>query len=151
MDSQYYTVKHHLKKQTHLRDRRVKFIMDKGADQTGIQTKVNDFLLQNPTIIVHDIVFTATPTNPRGNQWQIWSVMIDYEVDEAEERNNGRQVEFLMDKGFDQTGIEQKVNDFLGNHQDIIVHDIEFAATPTNLPGSQWQIWSVMIDYEVKA
>lgn len=61
--------------------RKVEFLMDKGVDQTGIQKKVNEFLANHPNIKIHDIKFTATPTNPDRNTWQIWSVMIDYEVE----------------------------------------------------------------------
>lgn len=60
--------------------RKVEFLMDKGVDQTGIQKKVNDFLANNPSVKIHDIKFTANPTSPDRNTWQIWSVMIDYEV-----------------------------------------------------------------------
>lgn len=62
--------------------RKVEFIMDRGCDQTGIQKKVNEFLANHPGITVHDIKFTASPCNPDRNAWQIWSVMIDYDVEE---------------------------------------------------------------------
>lgn len=49
--------------------RKVEFLMDKGVDQTGIQKKVNEFLTNHPNIKIHDIKFTATPTNPDRNTW----------------------------------------------------------------------------------
>ena len=61
-----------------------------------------------------------------------------------------RKVEFIMDRGCDQTGIQKKVNEFLGNHSEITVHDIKFTASPCNPDRNAWQIWSVMIDYDIK-
>ena len=61
-----------------------------------------------------------------------------------------RKVEFIMDRGCDQTGIQKKVNEFLANHSEITVHDIKFTASPCNPDRNAWQIWSVMIDYDIK-
>ena len=62
-----------------------------------------------------------------------------------------RKVEFIMDRGCDQTGIQKKVNEFLANHSEITVHDIKFTASPCNSDrNNAWQIWSVMIDYDIK-
>ena len=61
--------------------RQVKFLMDRGADETGIEKKVNKFLKENCNIKVHDIKFTASPCNPDRNSWQLWSVMIDFETE----------------------------------------------------------------------
>ena len=61
-----------------------------------------------------------------------------------------RKVEFIMDRGCDQTGIQKKVNEFLANHSEITVHDIKFTASPCNSDRNTWQIWSVMIDYDIK-
>lgn len=79
---QNFLIKGHTKNQTKrtITMRKVEFIMDRGCDQTGIQKKVNEFLANHSEITVHDIKFTASPCNPDRNAWQIWSVMIDYDI-----------------------------------------------------------------------
>lgn len=80
--AQNFLIKGHTKNQTKrtITMRKVEFIMDRGCDQTGIQKKVNEFLANHSEITVHDIKFTASPCNPDRNAWQIWSVMIDYDI-----------------------------------------------------------------------
>lgn len=76
-------VKEHTTKQmsTKITMRQVKFLMDRGADEAGIEKKVNNFLKENCNIKVNDIKFTSTPCNPDRNSWQLWSVMIDFEIE----------------------------------------------------------------------
>ena len=59
----------------------IKLFRDCTPDMEKVEKQINAFLSEHKdTIIVKDIKYTAEYPNPSNGAWQIWTVMVIYEV-----------------------------------------------------------------------
>ena len=59
----------------------IKLFRDHTPYMEKYEKQVNNFLCEHKdTIIVRDIKYTADYPNPNNSAWQIWTVMVIYEV-----------------------------------------------------------------------
>lgn len=59
----------------------IKLFKDKTPDMVKFESSVNEFLKENEDkIIVRDIKYTSEKPNPHNSAWDIWTVMIIYDL-----------------------------------------------------------------------